>query len=82
MLHIERGPDGASSVLAREGAVDKHGPEDVLQLLVDDKLDNLVPELRDMEAPGLRLCDRLMTVWAGAVFSPLRGRRWARLRSL
>ena len=47
VLHLEGGADRASPVLASERSVDEHGPEDVLQLLMDDELHHLVAESRD-----------------------------------
>ena len=68
MLYVERGPDGPLPVLTRKRTVDEHGPVNALQLLMNGELDNLVPELWDVEAPRLRLRDRLVTIGAGVVF--------------
>ena len=56
VLNLEGRSYRPFTILAREGAVDKDGPEDVLQLLMDDKLHDLVSELRDVEVSLFRLC--------------------------
>ena len=68
VLHVERGPDGPLPVLTRKRTVDEHGPVNALQLLMNGELDNLVPELWDVEAPRLRLRDRLVPIRARPVF--------------
>lgn len=82
MLHVERGPDGAPSVLTRKRTVNEHGPENALQFLMNGKLDDLVPELWNVEAPRLWLRDRLMPIWARPVFLLTLGGVWPYLDGL
>ena len=72
VLHVERRPDGALAVHTGEGTVNEDGAEKVLELLMDDKLHDLIPKVRYVEAPGLRLRDRPVTVRAGTVLTPPR----------
>ena len=67
MLHIERGADGALAVHTGEGTINKDRAEKVLELLVDEKLHDLVPKMWYVETPSFRLRDRPMTVTARGV---------------
>ena len=62
--------------------VNEHGPENALQFLMNGKLDNLVPELWNVEAPRLWLRDRLMPIWARPVFLLTLGGVWPYLDGL
>lgn len=62
MLHIERCPNRAFAIHTRKGTVNEHRSKKILQFFVNGELNDLVPEMRYVEAARLWFCNCPMPI--------------------